>query len=298
MEIVHPEVRQLIEVPLGVGECPTWDERRGLLLFEDILAPALYAYDPATGGLTRWQMPAPIGSFGLCPDGRVLVALKTGLYFFDPETERFEFFVHPEPDRPGNRLNDGKVGPDGRFWVGSMDDSGVPNLQPVAALHRIEPDGTCTKMLDGLTVSNGLAWSPDGRTLYHSDSRQRFLAAYDYDLATGDIANRRVLRTFENEDGRPDGAAMDAGGFYWSAGVSAGCLNRIAPDGTIERKLILPVPAPTMPCFGGPGLGTLYLTSLTTDRTGAKVAGTLVSLDVGVAGAPVGRFGQPLARPR
>jgi sugar lactone lactonase YvrE len=296
MDIVHPEVRQLIEVPLGVGECPTWDKRRGRLLFEDILAPALYAYDPETGGLTRWAMPAPIGSFGLCPDGRVLVALKTGLHFFDPESERLEFFVHPEPDRPGNRLNDGKVGPDGRFWVGSMDDSGAPNLQPVAALHRIDPDGTCTKMVEGLTVSNGLAWSPDGATLYHSDSRQRFLAAYDYDLATGRITHRRVLRTFENEDGRPDGAAMDAEGYYWSAGVSAGCLNRIAPDGTIERKLILPVPAPTMPCFGGPDLGTLYVTSLTTDRTGAKVAGTLVSLEVGVAGAPIPRFGERLAR--
>ncbi|MDR3473933.1 MAG: SMP-30/gluconolactonase/LRE family protein [Devosia sp.] len=290
MEIIHPGVTQLIDVPLRVGENPLWDERRGLLLFEDVLAPALFAYDPHSGGLERFEMAAPIGSFGLCEDGRAIVALKTGVHFFDFRTGLFEFFVHPEPDIPRNRLNDGKVGPDGRFWVGSMDDSGA--FEPTAALYRIDPDGTATRMVDGLIVSNGLAWSPDGATLYHSDSRGPFLTAYDYDRLTGGISNRRLLRRFANEEGRPDGAAMDAEGFYWSAGVSAGCLNRMAPDGTVERRLVLPVPAPTMPCFGGKDLRTLYVTSLATERTGEKVAGTLLRVEVEVAGAPVGRFGR------
>ena len=290
MQIIEAKARQLVTVPLGVGESPVWDEAQDRLLFVDIVAPALYAFTPANGDLKRWEMPAPIGSFGLCADGRALLALQTGLHFFDFATAKLESFLHPEPDRPDNRLNDGKVGPDGRFWVGSMDASGA--LRPTGALYRIDAAGGSTKMVEGLIVSNGLAWSPDGRTLYHSDSRQRFLSAYDYDLATGDIGNRRELRRFAEEDGRPDGAAMDAEGFYWSAGVSAGCLNRIAPDGTIERKLRLEVPAPTMPCFGGPGLRTMYLTSLSTDRTGTQVAGTLLELDVGVAGAPVGRFGE------
>ena len=289
MQEIEPATEQLIYTPLQVGENPLWDERNNRLLFEDIPAPALYAYDPATGALKRWEMPAPIGSFGLCEDGRALVALKTGLHFFDFGSGKLEFFVHPEPDRPSNRLNDGKVGPDGRFWVGSMDASGA--MQPTAALYRIDHDGTCTRMVDGLTVSNGLAWSPNGRTLYHSDSRQRFLSAYDYDLSTGDISNHRVLRRFEESDGRPDGAAMDAEDYYWSAGVSAGCLNRIAPDGTIERKLMLPVPSPTMPCFGGSDLRTLYVTSRSAERTGMAVAGTLLKVDVDVAGVPLGRFG-------
>lgn len=288
-----PAPRKLIDLPLGVGESPVWDDQTGCLLFVDILAPALFRFDPASGSLERWEMPAAIGSFGLCPDGRVMVALRTGVHFFDLTSRRFEFLVHPEPDTPGNRLNDGKVGPDGRFWVGSMDDAA--DKRPVAALYRIDSSGACVKMVDGLTVSNGLAWSPDGRTMYHSDSRQRFVAAYDYDLATGDISNRRVLTVLDNEQGRPDGAAADAEGYYWSAGVSAGCLHRIAPDGTMERKLTVPMPGPTMPCFGGEGLRTLYVTSLTTDRTGTKAAGTLISLDVGVAGAPVARFGEPLA---
>lgn len=285
-------IRQLIDRPLGTGESPVWDAAGGCLFFVDIQAPALFRLDPATGALEQWAMPSAIGSFGLTVDGRAIVALKDGVHLFDFRTGRFEFVVAPEPDKPGNRLNDGKVGPDGRFWVGSMDDT--PAKQPVAALYRIDHDGRCTRMAEGVITSNGLAWSPDGRTLYHSDSRQAVLWAYDYDLKTGDIANRREVRRFADADGRPDGATMDAEGFYWSAGVSAGCLNRIAPDGTIARKVTMPCPAPTMPCFGGADLKTLFVTSLTRESGGKTLPGTLYSLDVGVAGTPIARFGQPL----
>jgi sugar lactone lactonase YvrE len=292
MRIDTPDVEQLIDLPLGVGEGPLWHAAESALYFVDILAPALFRLDPATRALTRWDMPSAIGSFGLCRDGRAIVALRHGIHLFDFASGRFERLAHPESDRPGNRLNDGKVGPDGRFWVGSMDDT--PEKQPVASLYRVDHDGTCTRMLDGLVVSNGLAWSPDGRTLFHSDSRGKFVQAFDYDLASGAISRQRTLRILEEEDGRPDGAACDAEGYYWSAGVSAGCLNRIAPDGRIDRKVVLPVPAPTMPCFGGPDLKTLFVTSLTTDRTGTKTAGTLLSFRVDVAGAPIARFGEPL----
>lgn len=291
MRVSHPTVTPLIDLPLGVGEGPTWDAATGRLLFVDILAPALFRLDPASGALERFDMPSAIGSFGLCPDGRAIVALKTGIFLYDFATRGFAPFAEsPEAQVRTNRLNDGKVGPDGRFWVGSMHDR-TPR-EPTAALYRVDPDGTVTKHRDGLTVSNGLAWSPDGRTMYHSDSSQTWLEAFDYDLATGSISNRRRIRTLADAEGRPDGAACDAEGFYWSAGVSAGCLNRIAPTGEIVEKLILPLPAPTMPCFGGADRRTLFVTSLTTDRTGEKVAGTLVSLRVDVAGAPVARFGE------
>ncbi len=292
MRIETPAVEQLIDLPLGVGESAVWSAAEQALYFVDILAPALFRLDPATRALKRWEMPSAIGSFGLCRDGRAIVALRHGIHFFDFASGRFELVAHPEAARPGNRLNDGKVGPDGRFWVGSMDDT--PEKQPVAALFRVDHDGKCTRMLDGLIVSNGLAWSADGRTLFHSDSRGKFVQAFDYDLSSGELSRQRRLCILEEEDGRPDGAAGDAEGYYWSAGVSAGCLNRIAPDGSIERKLILPVPAPTMPCFGGPDLKTLFVTSLTTDRTGTKTAGTLLSFRVDIAGAPVARFGEPL----
>jgi len=294
MQIETPAAAILIDVPLKVGEGPCWDASTGTLLFVDIPAPCLYRLDPATKRLERHDMPAAIGSFGLCRDGRAIVALRSGVHRYDFATRKFEFVVHPEPDRPTNRLNDGKVAPDGRFWVGSMDDR--PEKEPVAALYRIDPDGRSTCLVEGLTVSNGLAWGPGGTAMFHSDSRQRFVKRYDYDAATGAIANGRTIRILEEADGRPDGAACDAEGFYWSAGVSAGCLNRIAPDGRIERKIMLPVEAPTMPCFGGPDGKTLYVTSLASNRSGTPQPGTLISFrveeaGVDVAGAPIGRFG-------
>ncbi len=237
-------------------------------------------------------MPSAIGSFGLAPGGKAVVALRDGVYMLDLATEALTLLVRPEPDLPGNRLNDGKVAPDGRFWVGSMDDR--PEKEQCAALYRIGVDGSCARMEDKLIVSNGLAFAPDGRTMFHSDSRQRFINAYDYDLRTGDISNRRHVRTMEENEGRPDGAACDAEGFYWSAGVSAGCLNRISPTGEIVMKVMLPLAAPTMPCFGGPDLKTLYVTSLTTDRLGPKQEGTLISFPVDIPGAPVARFGEPI----
>jgi sugar lactone lactonase YvrE len=281
-----PHIRKLIDLPLGVGESPVWDDRLGKLYFVDITAPAVFRFTPGTDGLERWDMPSAIGSLGLCTDGRLIVALRNGVHFFDPRNGRFEFLVNPEPDMPGNRLNDGKVGPDGAFWVGSMDDR--PDKSPIAALYRVTADGRSARVVDGLVVSNGLAWSADGRTMWHSDSRQRFISAYDFDATTGSISNHRTIRTMTDAEGRPDGAAGDAEGYCWSAGVSAGVLNRVAPDGTIERQVPLPCPAPTMPCFGGKDLRTVYVTSLTRPD---GVPGSLHELDLGVAGAPVSRFG-------
>ena len=281
--------KQLIDVPLGVGEGPTWHAGELALYFVDIIAPALFRLDPANGALRRWDMPGKIGSFGLCKDGRIIVALKGGIQFFHPDTGRFEPVAHPEAHLPANRYNDGKVSPDGRFFVGSMDDR--PEKQPVGGLYRIDPDGSCTQVLDGLLVSNGLAWSGDGRTLFHSDSRAGYVQAFDYDPATGDISRQRRLRTLVEAEGRPDGAACDARGVYWSAGVSAGCLNLIGPDGALVRRIDLPILAPTMPCFGGPDLRTLYVTSLTTERGGVKMAGNLHAMQVEEAGAAVAMFG-------
>ncbi|GGH33840.1 calcium-binding protein [Alsobacter metallidurans] len=294
MRVETPRFEHLIDIPLGTGESPVWAPDQNALYFVDIAAPALFRIDAETRDMKRWTMPSAIGSFGLCPDGRAVVALKTGVYLFDFGSESLDLLVAPEPDIPGNRLNDGKVGPDGCFWVGSMDDRPPEQKQPIAALYRVTPDGACQRMTDGLMTSNGLAWSPDGRRLFHSDSRLRFIQTFDCDPRTGALSNQRRIRVMEEEEGRPDGAACDAEGYYWSAGVSAGCLNRIAPDGTIDRKLMLPVASPTMPCFGGPDLKTLYVTSLATDRTGVYQAGTLIRFEVDVPGAKVARFGEPL----
>lgn len=289
MKTVTPQITRHNVPALRVGEGAFWHAGEQALYFVDILAPALFRLEPASGALKSWPMPESVGSYGLTRDGRAIVALRNGIFFFDFETGAFSEVVDPEPGLAGTRLNDGKVGPDGRFWVGSMDDR--PEKEPIAGLYRIDHDGTCTKMENGLVVSNGLAWSPDGRTLYHSDSRLAFLRAYDYDLATGALSNRRDIRSFTNEEGRPDGATMDNEGFYWSAGVSAGCLNRVAPDGEIVEKYLLPIAAPTMPVFGGPDLRTLYVTSLQSNRLGPDQPGTVISFPVDVAGMAGEFFG-------
>jgi sugar lactone lactonase YvrE len=287
-------LRRCLDFELGLGEGPVWDARSGALLFVDIPAPALFRYHPDTSAVERWEMPEVIGSFGLCPDGRVVLGLRSGVFLYDLATRKLDLLARPEPNRPGNRLNDGKVGPDGAFWVGSMDDAAEKG--PNAALHRITADGQVTTVAEGLTISNGLAWSPDGRTMFHSDSRQTIIWTWDFDPATGEATNRREIRRLTSPEGRPDGAAADAEGCYWSAGVSAGCLNRFAPDGTLLRRIDLPILAPTMPCFGGPDLRTVYLTSLSMERDGRSEKGGLYvfETDLGVAGAPVARFGEPL----
>jgi sugar lactone lactonase YvrE len=275
----------LIDFDLAIGESPLWDDRRQVLWFVDILAPAIYRLDPDGGAGARFAMPDLVTSLGLCADGRLVAALRSGVHLFDPDSGALDFLVQPEPGRPMNRLNDGKVGPDGCFWVGSMHDA-IPR-QPTAALYRVTPQGRADKVLDGLKVSNGLAWSADGRTMYHADSRGPHVMAYPFDPATGMMGPGRLLAQLSEPQGLPDGAAVDVAGFYWSAGVTGGCLNRIAPDGEIVEVVDLPVPAPTMPCFGGAGLDRLYVTSLARDGMG----GTLLVGDPGVAGVPIHRFG-------
>jgi sugar lactone lactonase YvrE len=170
-----------------------------------------------------------------------------------------------------------------------MHDS-VPR-SPSGALYCVTPAGECRRVLGELKVSNGLAWSPDGKTMYHADTRGEHINIFDFDAATSRIANGRALIALTEEQGLPDGAAVDDQGFYWSAGVTAGRLNKVSPQGSLMASLMLPVAAPTMPCFGGADGHTLFVTSLASDRTGRKEAGTLIGFKSEASGAPAARFG-------
>lgn len=287
--IVEPKIRSVLQQPLTVGESPVWDEETGALWLVDILAPAIVRIS-AKGKADRFDMPAAVGCLGLCRDDRIVVGFQTGVHIFDPVTRHLEFLCDPTGREMIGRLNDGKVGPDGHLWVGSISEA-KPQVNN-AALFRVGADGSTRTVATGLTSSNGLAWSPDGRRMYHSDSRQCFLQAFVFNPETGELGEGRRLRSFTEEQGRPDGATTDRDGFYWSAGVSAGRLNRISAEGEIVEIYILPVAAPTMPCFGGPHLRTLYVTSLSTDRTGRFEAGTVIAFDVDAEGLPPFRFGK------
>lgn len=274
-----------------VGESCVWDAARGWVWFCDIPAGTVFGYDTRTAKLRSFSLPAPVGSFGLCRSGELVVALRDRFVIFDPERNVSRPFAQIPNVPPDLRLNDGKVGPDGAFWVGEIDEAKTG--QPVCSLYRLDPDGTVETKVTGILCSNGLAWTPDTRTMFHSDTRAYWLDAYDFDAATGAISNRRRITTPDEAQGRPDGAACDAGGNYWSAGVSAACINVFSPTGNLLRKIAFPVKTPTMPCFAGDGY--LYVTSLSKgmsdeDRAKNPGAGGLFRMKTDVQGTEVGLF--------
>ncbi len=274
----------------GVAESPVWDAANRRLLFCDINGKRINALSVDTDARQSWDFPEVVGSFGLCESGRLVVALRHRVVLFDTVSGALTDLT-PAVDEPAtNRLNDGKVGPDGAFWVGSMDENSP--RQPLGALYRVTADGRIEKRSQGYAVSNGLAWSPDGRIMYHSDSTSAVVQAWDFDPATGAQSNHRVIVKLSNEEGRPDGAAMDTAGNYWSAGPSAGCVNCFSPDGVLLQKLAFPVPGPTMPCFAE---GYMYVTSLREGKSAEVLAahpslGGLFRCPAPAEGAPVALF--------
>jgi sugar lactone lactonase YvrE len=288
-----PEITCILDAKAELGESPVWAAEEQALYWVDIYAPALHWLDPATGATRSWRMPKSIGCFGLRERGGAVVALRDGFYLFDFDSGTLTSLARPEADKQGTRFNDGKVSPDGRFWAGTMDEEALS--RPLGALYRLDADGSCHRMVENLIVSNGLAWGPDGRTMFHSDSKGQRIFAYDYDTDTGAIANGRVIAQPSEEIGRPDGGAADMAGYYWSAGISAGVLNRWAPDGRLDRQIALPCAAPTMPCFGGPDMKTIFITSLRHNLSDGKLAakpqsGGIFAMRVDVPGVPVARF--------
>lgn len=286
-----------VECPLDVrctlGESPVWSARESALYWVDIVEATVHRWEPASGAHRTWRLPAVVGSIGLRERGGVVAAMKTGFHLLDLESGGLTFLHQPEPDIPTNRLNDGKVSPEGRFWAGTMDDR--PEKEPRGNLYRLDPDHRCTRMAGGVKVSNGLAWSPDGRTMYHSDSRGPTVYRYDYDPDTGAIGERQLFVAMQPEWGRPDGAATDEEGCYWSCGISTGRVNRFSPSGELIEYVALPVTHPTMPCFAGPELKTLYITSLRENFSADELArqplaGALFKVELSVAGTPTALY--------
>ena len=283
------------------GERPGWDERRQKLFWVDIREPALHLLDPATGEDTGWELPAWIGCFALDRAGDAVVALATGLYHMGLDTGALSPLAHAPFDTRRFIFNDGRCDPCGRFFAGAMYLPLKPRDQSVehrgSPLWRYDGAGRWTAVTDPVQTSNGLAWSPDGRTMYHADTDPKVIWAYDYDLDTGTPSNRRVFAELDVADaqGGPDGASVDSEGFYWTAVFANGALLRFDPDGRIERRVPLPVKYPTMPTFGGPDLATLYVTSATWPKSPEWRAahpdeGGVFALDAPVPGLPPHRF--------
>jgi L-arabinonolactonase len=275
-----------------LGESPIWCEREQALYWVDIRGREIRRFDPATGADRAWKMPEDIGSIGFRASGGFIAALRSGFAFFDPQTGALEPLHNPIAGTQDLRFNDGRCDRAGRFWAGTVQEKRVPGR---AAFYRFDPDRSCTRMVDGLTVCNGTAFSPDDRVLYTADSWTREIHAYDFDIRTGTISNRRVFARFPEDKGIPDGATVDVEGYLWIAHFDGWRVTRFAPDGRIDRVIEMPVPRPTSCAFGGPDLDVLYVTSACfnlSPETLAKapLSGAIFALDVGTRGLIEPRF--------
>lgn len=269
-------------------ESPVWDDRRGTLFACDINGRKLYEIDLEKGPLREWAFEAVVPCVGLAESGRLIVALEREVILFDPETGERETLWSGYAEAETSRLNDGKVGPDGAFWIGSMD--ARPEREAISKLYRITADGNAQIKVEGFEISNGLAWSADGKTMFHTDSRGPWIDRYDFNVSTGDLSQRTRIRVLDEATGRPDGGACDDAGHYWSCGVSAGVLNCFDRDGTLLESIALPVPAPTMPCFCGPDLTLLAITSHRLGGTDVPQSGGVHLAKANIAGAKVARM--------
>ena len=256
-----PEVELLVDAKDILGEGVIWNPDEQAVYWCDNLKSSIQRYHPATGDHRVWDMPEPVGCIVFRERGGICAAMKSGFAFIDDlDAGDIRYIVDPEPGLDGNRLNDGKCDRAGRFWCGSMDEG---LAKPTGSLYRLDPDLTCHRLDTGIICSNGIAWSPDNRIMYFSDTRAEALYAYDFDLATGAVANRRVLVDTTDKPFRIDGATVDSEGFYWCAEVHDWHIGKYAPDGTRVDRIRLPVRQPTMCTFGGRNLDVLYVVSAT-----------------------------------
>lgn len=271
-----------------LGEGPVWSARDNRLLWVDILAPALLTGDPAAHTFASRPLPELIGAIAPRRRGGLVAAMQSGFKALDPETGALSLIAAPKNHKPGHRFNDGKVDRAGRFWAGTLAMTTAPGE---GTLYRLDPDGRVATMDEGFQVSNGMGWSPDDRRFYFVDTGPRRIYAYDFDLASGAIANRRVFVQVPEGEGVPDGLTVDAEGFVWCAHWDGWCVTRYDPDGRVDRVINLPVPRPTSCAFGGPDLSTLYITSArirlsAQQLADAPLSGSVFALRAGVRGQP------------
>jgi thiamine-phosphate diphosphorylase len=288
---VESSAELVLDLRLELGEGPVWNGRAGELVFVDIMAGGLHLFRPSDGRHVRAEVGQPIGAVGLRERAGLVLALRDGFALIDTGDGAPRLVASLHSEGQGMRLNDGACDARGGFLAGSMHVDARPGA---GVLHRLDPGGGVTPLLDGLTISNGMDWSLDGRTLYLVDGPTRVLAC-DWDAEAGTILGTRELLRFGPGEGEPDGLTVDAEGGIWLCIWDGGEVRRYLPDGTLERRLSLPAARVTSCCFGGDDLTELYVT---TARTGLSdeqlaaqpLAGGLFRLRPGVRGRPAHRF--------
>ena len=279
--------------PALLGECPVWSGREQALYWADIDGCAIHRLDPSSGNTTSRALPGRPGSFTLTTEpNRLLVACEHELIALNWATGETAAWRHLEAAGTGNRLNDGRCDPAGRYVVGSMyADTGAGKR--TGALYTVNARKEATTLRSKIGVANGLAFDSERQRMYFADTPTDCVLMFDYDLDTGESSNERVFLDYSSLPGKPDGACVDAEGCYWSASVYGWAVIRVTPDGKVDRRIELPVQKPSMPAFGGSDLSTLFITTIGSGGTVPSEPGRdgfqpgeLLAMDVGVQGRP------------
>jgi sugar lactone lactonase YvrE len=285
----------------AVGESPVWHAAEQALYWVDIPARTLNRWTLATHQLSRWQAPEMLACIAASATGGWIAGAESGVFALSPQADGglgFSPLAKVSHAAAGMRFNDGRCDRQGRFLAGTML-MAMAASQGEGSIYRYQPHGDTpgqlVKLLDGFKTPNGMAFSPDGRTMYLSDSHAsvQLVWAFDYDTATGVPSRRRVFVDMNPLPGRPDGAAVDTEGCYWICGNDAGLVHRFTPAGKLDRSLAVPVKKPAMCAFGGPGLDTLFVTSIRpdgVDLSDQPLAGGVFALRPGVCGLPESKF--------
>lgn len=283
----------VLDIRTELGEGPLWDDQRMRLLFVDIMRGHIHEFDPATGKDRIVDVGRPVGCVALTERGDWVAGASDGFYRVDPKTGRVTLLASVEADLPDNRMNDGYVDARGRFWAGTMN---VKGQKERGSLYRLDPGGSVRRMLSNVSISNGIDWSPDGRTMYFSDTVLSRIDCFDFDPNLGAATKRRLFVEFSQEVGYPDGLIVDAEGFIWVGLWEGGSLHRYAPDGRLDHIVPVPASQTTKCAFGGPDLSDLYITTAFkgldgTARAAQPLAGGLFRVRPGVRGRAPHRFG-------
>ncbi len=286
------DVTCILDSRAELGEGPLWDVAEQVLWWVDIKRRLIHRTDPAAGTDRTFATPEDLGCLAVRSQGGLVVTMSSGFHFFDPESGRFSPICDPESHLAENRFNDGKPDRQGRFWAGTMDDAGRHSS---GGLYRLDPDLSCRRMVSDIHVSNGLAWSPDSRTMYYADSVRRIVWAWAFEPELGEISDRNVFIDTEETGGVPDGATVDVDGCYWLTLPRTGKVIRYDPQGRPMQTVMLPTDLPTCVTFGGRDMDVLYCTTAILGRGEAEMAdqhapGGLFAIDAGVKGIAEATF--------
>ena len=288
---------EYLDVRCAVGESPVWHAGEQAWYWVDIPVRRIWRLDHRSGRLRCWRAAEMVACIAPRAEGGLIAGMVSGLFALDLLDDggvHAAPLAAPSELAPGMRFNDGRCDRQGRFWAGTMWMDMAAAL-PVGRLYRYDREaGLSPPLVSGLVTQNGLAFAPDGRTMYLSDSHptRRRVWAFDYDADSGEPYGQRLFVDMADMTGRPDGASVDIDGCYWVAGNDGGSLLRFTPAGALDRELALPFAKPSMPCFGGPDLDTMLITSIAAPgREDDPIAGAVVLVRPGVRGVAETPFG-------